>query len=525
MKRLIYIVVFLFLPALSWAACVGPTQSTVQTAVGNASIGDTVTVCDGDATWTATSQGCAGNTYLCSSKAIEIVGGTGTITLSGTVTYGGIKFELAAASVTADVPFGVSGFTFDGGGSTLTGEGVVSVKLDSYATEVTKLRIHDNTFNDFGGSAVIMVNGPAFGVVDNNTFTDCGGYTLRSMGGNLSGWALTTKNGRVAKDRLPGHEDNLFFEDNLFNYTTSGQEYLTMWGQGAVGIVFRYNTYDLTNNTRYSTSVHDQHGLQTGSAMAWTAECSPGGSAYCGSSCTSCTGGYTCADSCDDTIDADAEWSTVKSEFYGNYYGTDAAKAYTGKWLELRGSQTFFFNNKSINQSGYPGNLSFSEFACDSTQTPALQDGGSDYSQHIQNTYTFNNQVNGVEKALTKSSDYCGDYAKTNPSPQVITEDSEYFNYNASCSGSGTCASGVGIGATAPTGDCTTGTGFWVWSQGTTLPATLADMKTYTQAGVFYKCTETDTWTEYYTPYTYPHPLRDEAVAIPSNAIQGVTIN
>jgi hypothetical protein len=26
-------------------------------------------------------------------------------------------------------------------------------------------------------------------------------------------------------------------------------------------------------------------------------------------------------------------------------------------------------------------------------------------------------------------------------------------------------------------------------------------------SGLLYKCTATDTWTLYYTPYTYPHPL------------------
>ena len=33
------------------------------------------------------------------------------------------------------------------------------------------------------------------------------------------------------------------------------------------------------------------------------------------------------------------------------------------------------------------------------------------------------------------------------------------------------------------------------------------------------------THTNTYSPYTYPHPLSDEAVAVPANAIQGVTIN
>jgi hypothetical protein len=29
-------------------------------------------------------------------------------------------------------------------------------------------------------------------------------------------------------------------------------------------------------------------------------------------------------------------------------------------------------------------------------------------------------------------------------------------------------------------------------------------------SGTLYKCTAINTWTAYYTPYTYPHPLRNE---------------
>ena len=31
-------------------------------------------------------------------------------------------------------------------------------------------------------------------------------------------------------------------------------------------------------------------------------------------------------------------------------------------------------------------------------------------------------------------------------------------------------------------------------------------------SGTLYKCTAADSWEAYYTPYTYPHPLRDEAL-------------
>jgi hypothetical protein len=55
---------------------------------------------------------------------------------------------------------------------------------------------------------------------------------------------------------------------------------------------------------------------------------------------------------------------------------------------------------------------------------------------------------------------------------------------------------------------CTTGQGYWATDQSTTDltgvvgvdPATPID-------GTLYKCTATNTWTSYYKPYTFPHPL------------------
>jgi hypothetical protein len=83
-----------------------------------------------------------------------------------------------------------------------------------------------------------------------------------------------------------------------------------------------------------------------------------------------------------------------------------------------------------------------------------------------------------------------------------IVQNRDYFmDVAASCSG-GTCATGVGVGTLAnrPT-SCTTnsvsypagnnpGVGYWA-----------------TDKNTLYVCTATNTWTAYYTPYTYPHPL------------------
>ena len=82
----------------------------------------------------------------------------------------------------------------------------------------------------------------------------------------------------------------------------------------------------------------------------------------------------------------------------------------------------------------------------------------------------------------------------------LIVEDRDFY-VDGSLSGT---ISGGGVSsdvlASIPA-SCTVGQGYWATDQGNWNKTPGANQ------GVLYKCTSTDTWTEYYTPYTYPHPL------------------
>jgi hypothetical protein len=73
----------------------------------------------------------------------------------------------------------------------------------------------------------------------------------------------------------------------------------------------------------------------------------------------------------------------------------------------------------------------------------------------------------------------------------------------------GTVGTGFGPLSLRPS-TCTPGVAYWAYDQGGWNMSPLT--YTYPQGGMsftqgqLYKCTAVNTWTIYYTPYTYPHP-------------------
>jgi len=86
-----------------------------------------------------------------------------------------------------------------------------------------------------------------------------------------------------------------------------------------------------------------------------------------------------------------------------------------------------------------------------------------------------------------------------NDSDIHIQANRDYYNEIASFDG--TSGVGVGLYANRPA-NCTTGVAYWATDQGTWNKTVGGDQ------GLLYKCTSTNTWELYYTPYEYPHPLQ-----------------
>ena len=413
-------------------------------------------------------------------RGVILVGpGRDNLTISssaGTTGNGIVNIHPNATAISDEETISIEGITWDGEDAAFVILDITG--SDESATKAFKnLIIKDCRFKDTSTSATATIypRGQIRGVIANNIFDRCR-VILKPMGND----SKTEWENSAFNDFSYGSSDNLYFEDNTIQWSTSfspsGYPGWIETGQGA-RVVVRYNTWNFTNTVN-EDNVWDMHGFQN-----WT-----GGA-----------GGQT---------------GTMISEYYGNIL-TGIDEAFT--WSGQRGSWALVFNNRLTDTASI---VSLHARQHDAGCNDDVDADWPPPNSQITNSFYFNNWRNG--SLLDANNDPWPAY-NNDCAPD---DDVDLFNYAAGCTTSD-CQGGIGAGSSAPTGDCLLGTGYWVtsYSPATTPPTTMADMRTYIQAGDFYKCTSTNTWEKYFEPYEYPHPLRDAAVVVPPNAIQGVSIS
>jgi hypothetical protein len=449
MRRLaLLLLLWCIFESTAWAACTGSSPTWTSTP-DYASVSSCVTSASRNDTINVRAGSATWASELNLTKGVSLIGagiGNTIITSSQNPV---ILIAPDATAISNSETIRVSGFTLDGNntaGAAIQASGAASNGTKPWKT----LIIDDNKIQNFAATTDGCINtarGQTRGVIYKNIFDRCG-MILRPLGNDDTvEWENPAYN-----QFTYGMADQLFFEDNtiLYSsaYTGNGNSAIIQSDQG-MRVVVRFNSWNVVNLNQGGTDFSDTHGFQN----------------YNGSS--------------------NGQSGTFIVEYYDNTL-VGSVEAGVGRMFNHRGSWGMHFDNTYTGPSNMYSNVDQYNGGCTNQIVPAPIS----YNPLVNNTYSFHNLSNGTELPMTSGpANACG-----------VTENNNWWNYKASFNGT------VGIGrgpiASRPN-TCTTGVGYWATDQG----SWNAKLPTNT-SGILYKCTAPNTWTPYYTPYTYPHPLR-----------------
>ncbi|RPI97916.1 MAG: hypothetical protein EHM32_00530, partial [Spirochaetales bacterium] len=251
---------------------------------------------------------------------------------------------------------------------------------------------------------------------------------------------------------LLGTSENMYFEDNTF----TGVE-IIMDCQYGNRYAFRYNTVTTWTASFPLLDIHGNHS-------------------------------------------AGDQYSSFGGEVYGNQLNDTSGM----RLMDHRGGKLLLFMNNSTTPSWH---IQVRDEAPDSSNPTTNPE-----PQYPNDSYFFLNRRNLTGSAPTIVNE--GPWSDNPPLYGVPQENREFWNGNPSFNG--TVGVGWGTLANRPT-TCTVGVGYWATNQSTTnLSGMVGKNPTTPILGTLYVCTATNVWTAFYTPYTYPHPMRKTALTVTS---------
>jgi hypothetical protein len=414
--------------------------------------------------------------------------------------------------------FRMAGFTFEEGTSTNTKyNGLVSINATS-----PNIRADHNHFNTAtSGSSMLQWQGCSYGVVDHSIF-DGGGVTnaVRAYNsGSCNNDALGVGDQSWTIATGLGSANFLFMENNIFNGGASDD--CTKGGR----FVSRFNTFNATSPAPTIQTHPTGGGQRERGCRAWEVY---------QNAFNAVSANY---------INAGVWLSSGTGVIWGNTIPSSTAGGGTGyhNFIELISMRR---NNSTYTQAPTPTGWGFCGTSFNGTgsnwdqNTSAtsgyhcLDQPGMGAGQLLVNDFpNVLNKTTGTiawpNQAIEPVYEWMDIYSlvPNNPSLLVANNDTTAFIQNvdhyAWCNASSQsgCASfngtvGVGSGTLAARpSTCTTGVAYWATDQGSWNQSGSGGQ------GELFKCTATNTWTLYYTPYTYPHPLTGKQGPTPGGAV------
>jgi hypothetical protein len=491
-KTVLFTSLLIALAAPTWAqgiyTAADCSQSAVQAAITKeiaaAADGDIISIPAGTCTWTASSGITASFTKSVTIQGAGAVSATTggasttgsdqTIIVDNISTNGHNALNLTIATGKLLQVTGIA--LLQNGSSVATNGGVLAI-----TGSANSVRIHHNHFYTNSGNTSLRFFGAVTGVTDHNYFDACQCLTTTVFFSNADKWGgYSYGDGSWSDADNWGTDKFMFLEDNRFMNGSVSDGY-----EGGRYVV-RKNTMNgsPTGTYWFGSGQMFNHGLDNGRPM-----------------------GNRAAEIYQNT------WS------YPSYYGTATYSLNSGTLLYWGNSVTRFYygvtmdytrkNNATYNFGSPPtgwGNCDAGAGTYTVWDAAAngvcMQQGGRGRGALVTGGDAISSVTNSTTQTqFSPSQDLSPIYIWANTFTSVQTPITNQYSgyqqnrdYYTDYGGSTGVRSGLRSGrpttCTAGPGGNTPGVGYWATDENT-----------------LYVCSATNTWSAYYTPYTYPHPL------------------
>jgi hypothetical protein len=489
--------------------------SAVQTAVNSAQAGDTVQIpaCpsgvgwSGKLSWTAPA-----NVTLKGAGTSVTGGGDQTVIIDN---YGS-NDNLVSIGVSSTGVFRLSGITFQSGSGGIKDGGAISIYGPG------KVRLDHLTLNATNSATrqVLSLRNGLFGVLDRSVlnFTDTNSIYLYNGRRGSNDWMA---NYEWAQPTKFGSDEYFFIEDNIINGSATWDTYAIRVFDGFTGakVVVRFNTVvaAVLGETHATGHAPDDRGLRSQEIYL--------------NSVTSPLARYPNYAMLDMGSGTTLVWGNSANNVYKNMFLFKTTRINNSTYNQTATPNGWGYCGTQFNGVGSNWDGGTALGTNTTTGYPCLDQPGRGQGDLI--TGGFPNKLNSTTGTLRWPnqalepiyiwantgnivSGWGGSYYSNNSGGRVAANRDYYpqasgIQTSQTSPFDGTSGTGWGTIARRPS-TCTPGVGYWATDEGSwnTSTSNLYGVQVSGADGRLYKCTVTNTWTLYYEPYTYPHPLRAE---------------